>query len=383
MTSPTTTWTQFKTPDYDRLLAATVLGLLLLGWVMVASSSIAVAGRLTGHPWYFTIRHGVYLAIALTLGFAVMKVPLKHWETLGPHLLVGGLLLLLLVLVAGREVNGSKRWLDFGVMTVQASELVKLFVVVYMASYLVRRGESLRTELQGFVRPLLVMGLVTVLLLLEPDFGASAVIVATVLGMMFLGGARLWQFVLLLVMVSIAMLLVLSAQSYRVERLKAFLDPWSDPYGSGYQLTQSLIAFGRGGLTGEGLGLSIQKLSFLPEAHTDFVVAILAEELGFVGVTLLVLAFTALLWRALAIGSRALKQGRLFAGYLSYGIGFGLFLQAMVNIGVASGLLPTKGITLPLVSYGGSSLIVSVVMIGLLLRADFEGRIPVAKGGRS
>ncbi len=360
---------------YDRWLLAATFCLMLFGLVMVSSSSVPVAERLTGQSWYFTIRHTIYLLLALLMGFAVMQVPVKHWKTLGPWLLIGSLLLLMLVLIVGRRVNGSQRWLDVGLFTIQVSELVKLFVVIYLAGYLVRKSNELKTQIQGFLRPLLIMFLVTGLLLKEPDFGASAVIVCTVLAMMFLAGARLWQFIILTMGIAGSLALVAFTPGYRLQRLQSFLDPWQDPYGAGYQLTQSLIAFGRGGILGEGLGNSVQKLAYLPEAHTDFVVSIIAEELGFVGIVLLVFLFSIILTRALIIGNNALKNDQPFGGYVAYGLGFGLFVQAMVNIAVSAGLLPTKGLTLPLVSYGGSSLIISFVTIALLLRIDYETRI--------
>jgi cell division protein FtsW len=361
--------------SYDKLLLSAVIALMIIGFVMAASSSVPVAERLTGNPFYFVIRHGIYIILSVTMAVAVTQVPVKHWQTLGPWLLVGGLLLLLLVLIIGKSVNGSKRWLDLGLFTIQVSELVKLFVIVYLAGYLVRKSQQLKTEIQAFLRPLFIMFLVTGFLLMEPDFGASAVIVATVLAMMFLAGAKLWQFIILTLTISGALVLVAFSQNYRVLRLQSFLDPWLDPYGAGYQLTQSLIAYGRGGFFGEGLGNSVQKLNYLPEAHTDFVVSIIAEEFGLMGIFVVVTLFTLILVRALNIGNQALKCDKPFAGYCAYGIGFGIFVQAMVNIAVSAGLLPTKGLTLPLVSYGGSSLIISFVSIALLLRIDYENRL--------
>jgi len=360
---------------YDKLLFSAVIALMLIGFIMAASSSVPVAERLTGQPFYFVIRHGIYLILSLMMAVAVTQVQVKHWQTLGPWLLVGGLLLLLLVLVVGKSVNGARRWLDLGLFTIQVSELVKLFVIVYLAGYLVRKSQQLKTEIQAFLRPLFIMFLVTGFLLMEPDFGASAVIVVTVLAMMFLAGAKLWQFIILTFTISGALVLVAFSQNYRVIRLQSFLDPWLDPYGAGYQLTQSLIAYGRGGFFGEGLGNSVQKLNYLPEAHTDFVVSIIAEEFGLIGVFVVVSLFSLLLSRALKIGNESLRFEKPFAGYCAYGIGFGMFVQAMVNIAVSAGMLPTKGLTLPLVSYGGSSLIISFVSIALLLRIDYENRI--------
>jgi len=361
--------------SYDKFLFSAVIALMIIGIVMAASTSVPVSERLTGQPFYFVIRHAIYLVLSLTMAVAVTQVPVKHWQTLGPWLLIGGLLLLLLVLVVGKSVNGAKRWLDFGLFTIQVSELVKLFVIVYLAGYLVRKSQQLKTEIQAFLRPLFIMFLVTGFLLMEPDFGASAVIVVTVLAMMFLAGAKLWQFIILTFTISGALVLVAFSQNYRVLRMQSFLDPWLDPYGSGYQLTQSLIAYGRGGFFGEGLGNSVQKLNYLPEAHTDFVVSIIAEEFGLLGIFVVVTLFTLILSRALKIGNQALKVEKPFAGYCAYGIGFGMFVQAMVNIAVSAGLLPTKGLTLPLVSYGGSSLIISFVSIALLLRIDYENRL--------
>ncbi len=369
--------------SYDKWLFSAVIGLMLIGFIMAASSSVPVAERLTGEPFYFVIRHGIYLLLSLTMAVAVTQVSVKHWQTLGPWLLVGGLLLLLLVLLVGKTVNGSKRWLDLGIFTIQVSELVKLFVIVYLAGYLVRKSEQLKTEIQGFLRPLFIMFLVTGFLLMEPDFGASAVIVVTVLAMMFLAGAKLWQFIILTMTISGALVLVAFSKDYRVQRMQSFLDPWLDPYGTGYQLTQSLIAYGRGGFFGEGLGNSVQKLNYLPEAHTDFVVSIIAEEFGLVGIVIVVTLFTIVLARALKIGNLALKIDKPFAGYCAYGIGFGMFVQAMVNIAVSAGLLPTKGLTLPLVSYGGSSLIISFVSIALLLRIDYENRLHQSKKSKA
>ncbi|HFB65321.1 MAG TPA: putative lipid II flippase FtsW [Aeromonadales bacterium] len=360
---------------YDRWLLGASFTLMLIGLVMVSSSSVPVAERLTGQSHYFIFRHGIYLILSLLMGFAVMQVPVRHWKILGPWLLIGGLILLMLVLVVGRRVNGSQRWLDLGLFTVQVSELVKLFVVIYLAGYLVRKSTELKTQIQGFLRPLIIMFLVTGLLLKEPDFGASAVIVATVLAMMFLAGAKLWQFIILTMGIAGTLALVALTPGYRLDRLQSFLDPWKDPYGLGYQMTQSLIAFGRGGIFGEGLGNSVQKLTYLPEAHTDFVVSIMAEELGFIGIIFIVVLFIIILSRSLKIGNRALKNDQPFGGYVAYGLGFGLFVQAMVNIGVSAGLLPTKGLTLPLVSYGGSSLIISFVTISLILRIDYETRV--------
>jgi len=362
---------------FDKTLLMITFALLTIGLVMVSSASVPYADTdyYEHNKYHFIIRHGVYLMLALGAALVTLNISTEMWEKAGPYLLITGVLLLILVIFVGKEVNGSKRWLDFGLFTVQVSEPVKIFVVSYLAGYLVRRREELTTQFIGFLRPLLVLSLVTGSLLLEPDFGASVVIVLTCLAMMFLAGAKLWQFIVLSLTVACILVAVAVTQTYRWQRLQSFLDPWLDPFGTGYQLTQSLIAFGRGELWGRGLGNSIQKLAYLPEAHTDFVFAVLAEELGFVGVVLVLALFGFLLTRIMNIGRRACDAGNHFAGYMAWGLGITLTLQAVINIGVNCGVLPTKGLTLPLISYGGSSLIISCVAIAIILRVDYETRI--------
>jgi cell division protein FtsW len=272
----------------------------------------------------------------------------------------------------GKEVNGSIRWLAIGPINLQPSELIKLFVIVYLAGYLVRRGEEVRNSIKGFLKPMAVVGIVGILLILEPDFGAVVVITTTVLGMMFLGGVRLWQFGVLFMFMLAAMAVVAISSPYRVERLTSFLNPWADPFDSGFQLTQALIAFGRGEWLGVGLGGSVQKLFYLPEAHTDFLFAVLAEEMGLLGAITVIALFTLLVWRAFLIGRSAMQSGSYFGAYLSFGIGLWLGLQSFINLGVNMGVLPTKGLTLPLMSYGGSSIVVTCVACALLLRVSHE-----------
>lgn len=361
---------------YDKTLVITILLLIALGMIMVTSSSLYYAeNSLNGKTNYFVSRHLIYMGITAIAVCFVLTQPIIRWQHYGPYLLVIGLALLVVVLFAGRTVNGSRRWLALGPLTFQVSEVIKLFVVVYLAGYLVRRTDELQTQIKGFVKPLLVLALITGLLLLEPDFGASVVILATSLAMLFLGGAKLWQFIGLSASVAGILGLIAVSQPYRLERLMTFLNPWDDPFGSGYQLTQSLIAFGRGSLWGQGLGNSLQKLSYLPEAHTDFVFAVVAEELGLVGVLFVLLLYFMLFQRAMNIGRKALKQHRPYAAYLAYGIGFWLTFQALINMGVASGALPTKGLTLPLISYGGNSLVICGVAVAILLRIDYESRL--------
>lgn len=372
---------------YDKTLLVTVLVLTALGLVMVTSSSMYYAENgINSHTNHFVIRHLIYLAATFVGACIVVSQPIERWQKYGPYLLVLGLALLVLVLFAGRTVNGSRRWFAIGPVTFQVSEAIKLIVVVYLAGYLVRRTDELQTQIKGFVKPLIVLALITGLLLLEPDFGASVVILATSLAMLFLGGAKLWQFLGLSGAVAGILGLIAISQPYRLERLMTFLDPWADPFGSGYQLTQSLIAFGRGSILGQGLGNSLQKLSYLPEAHTDFVFAVLAEELGLIGVALVLALFFLFFYRAMRIGRQALLLSRPYAGYLAYGIGFWLTFQALINMGVTSGALPTKGLTLPFISYGGNSLIACGAAVAILLRVDFENRLAKAgliKDGKS
>ncbi len=365
-------------PWFDPLLLGVAVTLLALGLVMVVSASISLSDRQFGQPFYYAMRQALFVAMGLLAAWAVTRTRLVYWEKGGVVLLFAGLALLVAVLIPGlgREVNGSSRWLPFGLFNLQASEPVKLFVIIYLAGYLVRHGEELRNSFLGFLKPLVLLSFIALLLLLEPDFGATAVIFATALGMIFLGGVRLWQFALVLGAVGAAAAALALTSPYRMQRLTTFLDPWADPFDSGFQLTQALIAVGRGEWFGVGLGGSIQKLFYLPEAHTDFLFAVLAEELGLLGVIGVLCLFALLLWRAFVIGYRAELSGNRFGAYLSYGIGLWLGLQAFINIGVNMGALPTKGLTLPLMSYGGSSIIIMCMAVALLLRVDFETRFP-------
>ncbi len=359
---------------YDPWLFFSLLSLIGLGLVMVTSASLSFAEGSGLSAGYFAIRHVVYLAIGL-MGFVVAAcVPLSAWRKLSLPLLVMTLGLLALLLMPGisRPVNGSSRWLFLGPVSIQISEFAKLFVIIYMAQYLVEKHKAVQTELSGFIKPLLTLGLVSALLLLEPDFGATVVIVSTTMGMLFLGGVPFKRF-LVLVLLALGALGILSVASpYRMQRLTSFLNPWTDQFNTGYQLTQSLIAFGRGGWFGTGLGNSVQKLLYLPEAHNDFIFAVLAEELGLVGAIIILLFFGLLVWRILALGRQAILYGNSFAGFVAYGIGLWFGFQAMINIGVNLGVLPTKGLTLPFMSYGGCSLIVGLLAVGILLRIEFE-----------
>jgi cell division protein FtsW len=353
------------------LLGITLL-LIALGLVMVMSASVSIAERQMGDSFYFFWKQLTFVAVGLLTGYSILHVRLVYWERLGSYLILIGIGLLVTVLLLGREVNGSVRWLAMGPFNLQPSELIKLFAVVYLAGYLVRRGDEVRNSIKGFLKPMAIVGVIGGLLLMEPDFGAAVVITATVLGMMFLAGVRLWQFGALFSII-LALLAALAISSpYRVERLTSFVNPWANPFDSGYQLTQALIAFGRGEWLGVGLGGSVQKLFYLPEAHTDFLFAVLAEELGLLGAVIVIMLFAVLVWRAFVIGRSAMQDSNYFGAYLSFGIGLWLGLQAFINLGVNMGVLPTKGLTLPLMSYGGSSIVVTCMACALLLRVSHE-----------
>lgn len=361
---------------YDRWIVTLVLSLVILGLLMVASASIVVSDQNLHQPFYYFYRQLIFLILGVLLGGIIVQFEIAFWEKIDGSLLVGVMLLLALVLIPGigRSVNGSMRWIGFGLFGVQVSELAKFAVVVYMAGYLVRRSEEIKTNLSGFIKPMAILSVISLLLLKEPDFGATVVIMATAMGMMFLAGMQLRLFVLLLLIVLVALSVIAIAEPYRLARLTSFLNPWEHPFSSGYQLTQSLIAFGRGSWFGVGLGNSIQKMFYLPESHTDFLFAVIAEELGLLGVLGVIMLFTLLILRIMFIGRQAQKLGQPFAGYMAYGFGLWIAIQFIVSIGVNSGILPTKGLTLPLVSYGGSSMMINCVVIALLLRIDYENR---------
>lgn len=358
----------------DQPLLIGSLLLLAIGMVMVASASIGIADKQFNDPLFYARKHLFYVAIGIALAIAVQRVRLVHWEKSGTTLVFFALFLLSIVLVpgVGRTVNGATRWLDLGFIGLQASEPARLLLLIYLAGYLVRRGEEVRRSFKGFVKPMLVLGIACILILLEPDYGSAAVLLLTGLIVIFLAGVRIWQFVfMMLCMLAIFALLAVTSP-YRLQRLTTFMDPWADPFNSGFQLTQSLIAYGSGGWTGVGLGRSVQKLFYLPEAHNDFLVAILAEETGLIGVWLVLVLLAIVVWRSLRLAVTAEKLGLYFAAYLAYGLSLWIAIQASINIGVSMGILPTKGLTLPLVSAGGSSLLVMCIAIGLLMRVNLE-----------
>lgn len=365
--------------EYDRALVWVVTVLLGIGLVMVYSASIAIAegSRGTGHqPMYYLLRHGAYVALSVVAALAVFQIPSHAWQRTAPYLFLLGLGLLVLVLVpgVGREVNGSRRWLSLYIVNLQASELMKFAVLTYAADYTVRKAAFMDSFRRGFLPMLMVMLLTGGLLLREPDLGAFAVIAAIAMGVLFLGGMSWRLFAGLIVMLVIGFVMLILVSPYRLQRVTGFMDPWADPYGKGYQLSHALIAFGRGEWLGVGLGSSVEKLFYLPEAHTDFVLAVIAEELGFVGVLAVILLFAWLIMRAFAIGRRAVMLERHFSGLVAQGVGLWIGVQVIINMGVNMGLLPTKGLTLPLLSFGGSAVVVTCAALAVLFRIDWENR---------
>ncbi len=360
----------------DVTVAGISLLLLMIGIVMVGSASMEISARIYGDPFHLFIKHVVYVAISVGVAALLITVPVRSWQQIDWVLLLLSFTLLIAVLMpgVGRTVNGSTRWISLGFATIQGSEFVKLFAIVYISGYLVRRREDINESVVGFAKPLALVSLMVLLLLEQPDFGASVVIVASVMGVIFLAGVPLRHFLPIITIFVVITFVVASWKPYRLERITSFMDPWAHQFDGGYQLTQALIAFGRGEWFGLGLGNSIQKLFFLPEAHTDFMFSILAEELGAIGAIIVILAFAILVLRALLIGKRAQNQGYDFHAYLAFGIALLLGIQAVINIGVNIGLLPTKGLTLPFLSYGGNSLIISCALIAVLLRVEYECR---------
>ncbi|MDA8814249.1 putative lipid II flippase FtsW [Luminiphilus sp.] len=354
------------------LLLVLASALIAVGVVAISSASISLSEVKFGNEWHHAIRHLSYLAIGVTLGFVAYLLPLNVWRQTSPWLLMLAFALLVLVLVpgVGRVVNGSQRWIPLAGFTLQPSEFAKFALVLWLSGYMVRHGEELRTVLRGLLKPILVLILFALLLLSEPDFGATVIILGTAFGMLFMGGARL-IYVLGLVVSAVAIMagMILMAP-YRMQRLMAYQDPWSDPFGSGFQLIQSLIAYGRGEWLGVGLGNSVQKLFYLPEAHTDFVFSIWAEETGLVGAVAVIILFAVFVGRIVFMGYRFLLESREFEAYCCFGFALVFAGQAFVNMGVSSGLLPTKGLTLPFISYGGNSLMMSCVTVGLLLKLE-------------
>lgn len=368
----------------DLVLIGLWLALLSVGLVMVASSSIAFAAAEPAYldGWYFVKRHLVFLLMSAATAAVILVTPVHLWQKLAPVLLTLALLLLGAVLIpgVGKRVNGAQRWIDFGFFAVQISEVAKFAVITFFAAYFAERPASIAGSAREFLRLMAILGAILALLVAEPDFGSAVIIAATAIAMMFIAGIRLRYFIPLVLLASALLAALALFSPYRMQRLIAFLDPWADQFNSGYQLTQSLIAFGRGEWLGVGLGNSLQKLFYLPEAHTDFVFSILAEELGLVGGLLVLAAFAVLIERMWRLAKLCVGRGQLFAAYICYACAVLFTLQVFVNVGMASGLLPTKGLTLPFISYGGSSLIVSCALMALVVRIDMEMReVPAAR----
>lgn len=371
---------------YDVPLLYCVIMLIGVGFVMVTSASMPTAERLFDNPYHITIRHSMFLAMSFALFWIACSMPMDWWKRSNPYLLLLGMVLLIIVLIVGREVNGAKRWIPIGPIGFQVAEAAKLFFFSYIAGYLVRKRTEVQENIKGFAKPIAVFAVYALLILLQPDLGTVVVMFVTTVGLLFLAGAKLWQFfALILTGIGLVALLII-VEPYRMARVVGFLEPWDDPFGKGYQLVQSLMAYGQGGWFGQGLGNSVQKLQYLPEAHNDFIFAVIGEELGFIGVLSILMVFCILVFRALLIGQQALKCGKEYEGYFSLAIGIWFAFQTMVNVGASAGILPTKGLTLPFVSYGGSSLLIMTIAAGILFRVDFETKMATkqatSRGGK-
>ncbi len=370
---------RINAPNYDQMLLWVTFILLGLGLVMVYSASIAMAeaDKAVGHQsTYFLVRQAIFIVIGLVAGFMSFQIPVAWWQKMAPYLFLMGLFLLVLVLIphVGRNVNGSQRWLSLVVINLQPSEFMKLFAAMYVADYAVRKAPQMDSIVKGFLPMVAVMVFVGFLLLREPDFGAFAVIAAISISILWLGGINAKIFAALLALLPVAIFVLIKSSPYRMQRVIGFMDPWADPFGKGYQLSHALIAFGRGEWFGVGLGASVEKLLYLPEAHTDFLLAVIAEELGFVGVLTVLGLFSWIVIRAFGIGKEAVANERYFAALLAQGLGVWMGVQGIINIGVNMGVLPTKGLTLPLLSFGGSGILANCIAMAVLLRIDFENR---------
>ncbi len=369
--------------ELDLSLFWSVVLLLAIGLVMVYSASIAMAEaeKISGYrTHYFLMRHAIYLVLGVIAGMVAFQIPMAMWQRIAPWLFIGGGFLLVLVLIphVGREVNGSRRWIPLGFMTMQPSEIMKLFTVLYAADYTVRKAAFMHDFRKGFLPMLSVMVFIGAMLLRQPDFGALVVITSIAMAILFLGGLNWRVFAGLVVLLAVAFVILIISSPYRLQRILGFMDPWADAFGKGYQLSHSLIAFGRGEWLGVGLGASVEKLFYLPEAHTDFLLAVIAEELGFAGVALILALFVLFIHRAFAVGREAMMREKYFAALVAQGIAVWITVQAFINMGVNMGLLPTKGLTLPFLSFGGTGILINCVAVGILLRIDYENRATTA-----
>lgn len=360
----------------EPILFVTLVSLASFGLIMVGSTSLDMSSRVYDQPFYILTRQAIHLGVGMFAFWFLQKIPMRYWQNQSLILLGIGIFLLVLVLIPGigREVNGSTRWIGVRGFSIQVSELAKLIMIIYLSRFLVQYNHQVRSSLIGFIKPVALLGVVAGLLLLEPDFGAAVVIVGTTMILLFLGGVRLWTFILLFLLALTCFFFLAITSPYRLARLTTFLNPWENQFDSGYQLTQSLIAFGRGGWFGMGLGESIQKLFYLPEAHTDFIFAVITEELGLFGGFGVLLLFGILIWRGLFIGHQAHQQRLHFNGYLAQGISLWFAIQVIISVGVNTGVLPTKGLTLPLISYGGSSMVINCLALAMLFRIAYENK---------
>jgi cell division protein FtsW len=379
MTRPSI-WHWFKlepsaTATFDRSFVLLALTMYVIGLIMVASASMPLAERVYHNPFHFVNSHLIYMVLSIIIAIIALQIPMAWWHKYSSPLLMLALLLLFAVLLVGRTINGSTRWLVIGPITIQAAEPAKLFFFCYLSAYLVRRRDEVMENLKGFLKPLLVFFLLAILLLRQPDLGTVIVMFVTTFGLLFLAGAKLWQFIGIAGVGITAISLLAIFEPYRWRRVTSFLDPWQDPFGSGYQLTQSLMAYGRGELFGQGLGNSIQKLDYLTQAHNDFLMAVVAEEFGFIGISVILLLSFILVAKAMWLGRKALAKECYFEGFFAYAIGIWLCFQAAVNVGASAGIVPTKGLTMPLISYGGSSLIIMTLAVVILIRIDHELRL--------
>ena len=363
---------------YDRSLVWLSISLMVIGLVMVTSASIPLSDS---HPFYYTYRDGLFIIGALIIGAFIVQIPTKRWQEWSGFLVIASILMLIAVLLVGHSVNGSSRWIPLGIFNLQPGEVAKLSLFLYVSRYVVLNHEYVQKSFFGLVKPGGLAALMGVLLLFQPDLGTFVVLFVGTAGILFISGARREAFLAAIIIIAVAVFLLIVFEPYRLARVTSFANPWKDPFGSGYQLTQSLMAFGRGGWFGQGLGNSIQKLSYLPEAHTDFVFAIIAEELGFIGVILILLVSFALVLQALKIARRCINAKQYFGGYFAFGIVFWFTFQILVNVGAAAGIVPTKGLTLPFISYGGSSLFVMATAISILIRIDYEYRLSQLNSG--
>ncbi|VFP88205.1 cell division protein FtsW [Candidatus Erwinia haradaeae] len=360
---------------YDRTLLWLVFSLVTIGFVMVTSSSMAIGNHLSGDPFFFVKRDAIYLLLAFTVAYITLRIPMSVWQRYSNIILLITIILLFLVLVLGSSANGASRWIIIGPIGIQPAEVSKLSLFCYLSNYLVRKIHEVRNNFWGFWKPMSILLILATLLLAQPDLGTIVIMFVITLAMLFISGAKIWHFLLIIGPSIVTVIILILEKPYRIRRVSSVWNPWMDPFGSGYQLTQSLMAFGRGHIWGQGLGNSVQKLEYLPAAHTDFIFSIIGEELGYIGVLIVLFMIFFISFRAVKIGQSALKLNQQFSGFLACSIGVWFGFQTLINVGAAIGILPTKGLTLPLISYGGSSLIIMSTSIAFLLRIDHETRI--------